>query len=195
MGDLITKECESVASEGFRTTRRKSLWWKVVPRNRDSFSQNGGLRAQGAAHSQFWLVLLQTRLGNSRAGIKLESVLDARQVGWSDRSVTYQSKQGGGDSIKFCHMGLESILWKSSVKINFFLALRFPFLSGRSIVFLDEQLTTFLFFASIGNGHLSCSSHKHKGIQLSAVLSVTSGRSISYLCLSGVIFPKPEGFV
>lgn len=195
MGDLITREFDSVASEGFRIIRTKSLWWDVVPRNRDSFSQNGGLWAKGAAHSQFWLVLLQTSLGNSRMGIKLESVLDARQVEWSGRPATYQSKQGGGDSIKFSHMGLESILWKSSVKINFFLALRFPFLSGRAIFCLDGQLTTFVFFASIGNEHLSHSSHQHRGVQLSAVLSVTSGRSISYLCLSGVIFPKPEGFV
>lgn len=86
MGDLITRECESVASEGFRATRTKSLWWKVVPRNRDFFSLDRGLRAHGAAHSQFWLVLLQTSLGNSRVGIKLEyfvhrSVLDVRQVG------------------------------------------------------------------------------------------------------------------
>lgn len=113
--------------------------------------------------------------------------------GLADLSPTASKK--GGDSMKFSHAGLESILWKSRVKINFFLALRFPFLSGRSIFSLDEQLTTFLFFASIGNGHLSHSSQQHRGVQLSAMLSVTSGRSISYLCLSGVIFPKPEGFV
>lgn len=71
--------------------------------------------------------------------------------------------------MKFSHMGLEFILWKSRVKINFFLVLRFPFLSGRSVFPPDEQLTTFLFFASIDNGHLSCSSHQHEGIQLSAV--------------------------
>lgn len=162
--------------------------------------QDSRLWAQGAVHSQFWLVLFQTSLGNSRVGIKLEyfvhrSVLDVRQVGWSGTSVIYKSKQGGGDSMKFSRMGLESILWKSRVKINFFLVLKFPFLSGRFVFSLDEQLITFLFFASIGNGHLSCSSHQHRGIQLSVVLSVTSGRSISYLCLSGVIFPKPEGSV
>lgn len=65
-----------------------------------------------------------------------------------------ESKQVGGDSSKFSHVGLETILfrWKSRAKINFILALSFPFLSGRSIFSLDEQFATFLFFTPIGIG-------------------------------------------
>lgn len=63
-----------------------------------------------------------------------------------------ESKQGGGDSSEFSHVGLESISVEVKSKNQFHLSVEFAIFIRQIYFFLDKQFATFLFFTPVGIG-------------------------------------------